>query len=149
MIEVLKENYDSFMQSNDKPLFGSDFDGETYRFFESKEEADSYQAHVLAPVDEPEGFNYHDGCSIRYISKHLKVKTMKFGFDQLKQHSPIWAKRLRNYGTLFITGVNTAVMAAPANVIHDKAAAMWCLGLANTALIFICGMFGIGDEQAG
>lgn len=72
---------------------------------------------------------------------------MKFGFGQLSQSSPLWAKRLRNYGTLFLQSAVMLGATAPANVIHDKAAFAWCMGIAQLGLVFICGMVGVGDEQ--
>lgn len=53
MITVEASKYEEFMATNEVELFGSNFDGVNYYFFESKAEADEQQAHVLAPVDVP------------------------------------------------------------------------------------------------
>lgn len=52
MITVKADKYEDYI-AQEKPFYGSNFDGENYYFYESKEEADTAQAAVLIPTDEP------------------------------------------------------------------------------------------------
>jgi trehalose-6-phosphatase len=52
MITIAAEQYEAFIKENTKPLFGSYFDGTTYTFYESPDEAAALQPIVKIMPEE-------------------------------------------------------------------------------------------------